>query len=226
TLGKVRLIYNGLTLKAPLNLAPNLSSSNKSRPFKIMALGRFDVTKGFDILISACKILEKQNFSFHLTLAGGGGVSLGLGRLEGELKAQTKNLGLEEYISFPGLIDHNQLPEILQSHDLFVAPCVIDKEGRRDGIPNTLIEAMSLGLPVVASNIHALPEIVIDQKTGLTVPEKDPLALAQAIYWMASHPKEAEIMGIAGKHHVEKLFNPNDNCLKLANLFKEAQGAL
>ncbi|MBQ9537503.1 MAG: glycosyltransferase family 4 protein [Desulfovibrionaceae bacterium] len=214
---KLRLIYNGLTL--PLeDVSPKIANYTKNRPLKILALGRFDVTKGFDVLILAASILKQQGRNISVTLAGGGGISMGLGKLEGNLKKLTHTLHLEDAISFPGLISHNDLPSLLKDHDIFAAPCVIDPQGRRDGIPNTVIEAMSYGLPVVASNINALPEVVIDHKTGLTVPAGDPKALACAIAWLADHPMDAAHMGEAGKAHATRLFDPKTNAKHLADL--------
>ena len=217
---KTHLIYNGLTLSENTS-SPHILSYSSKRPLALMALGRFDVTKGFDILIEACFLLNKK-IAVSLTLGGGGGIRMGLGKLEKELRALCAKRNLTEIVHFPGLISHNDLPEILAHHDIFVAPCVIDAEGRRDGIPNTVIEAMSQGLPVVASNIHALPEVVLNQKTGLTVPQKDPKALADAILWLAEHPEEAAAFGKAGMRHVQELFHSEKNAKQLADLLCSA----
>ena len=220
--GKVHLIYNSLTLKLTSNITPKIASYNKNRPLKIMALGRFDVTKGFDVLISATRILLDLGLNVEVTLAGGGGFSMGLGHLEGELRRLVAKLNLGAVVNFPGLISHNELPALLADHDLFACPCVIDKSGKRDGIPNTVIEALSVKLPVVSSNIHALPEVVQDKHTGLTVPPNDPKALASAIMWMAEHPQEAATFGENGAKYVQELFNPSTNCQKLADLLSLA----
>ncbi|MBQ7739204.1 MAG: glycosyltransferase family 4 protein [Desulfovibrionaceae bacterium] len=216
--GRVKLIYNSLTLKLAQDITPQIATYTKARSLKIMALGRFDVTKGFDVLISAIAILRDLGLNIHLTLAGGGGVSLGLGKLEGDLRRLVEKLNLTEIVSFPGLISHNELPNLLAAHDIFACPCVIDPSGRRDGIPNTVIEAMSAKLPIVSSNIHALPEVIQDQKTGLTVPPNDPKALANAIAWMANHPQEAARLGENAARHAQMLFDPKTNCQQLADL--------
>ena len=105
------------------------------------------------------------------------------------------------------------------AHDIFVAPCVIHASGRRDGIPNTVIEALSCAMPVVSSNIHALPEVVRNGETGLTVPPNDPEALADAIQWFMEHPDEARRMGRQGQELVRKMFDPEINSRSLAELF-------
>lgn len=119
----------------------------------------------------------------------------------------------------PGLISHNELPRILGEHDIFVAPCVVHASGRRDGIPNTVIEALAYGLPVVSTTVNALPEVVRDHDTGLAVAPGDPEALATAVLWLVEHPEEARRMGRNGARLARKMFDPHTNNLRLAELF-------
>ena len=104
------------------------------------------------------------------------------------------------------------------AHDIFVAPRVIHPSGKRDGIPNTVIEALSCGMPVVSSNIHALPEVVRNGETGLTVPPDDPEALADAIQWCMEHPDEARRLGRQGQELARKMFDPETNSRRLAEV--------
>ncbi|MBO4335919.1 MAG: glycosyltransferase family 4 protein [Desulfovibrio sp.] len=216
-LGKTALVYNSLTLPKT-SLDAEKPTKPQNGPWRLMALGRFDVTKGFDVLLRACGILRDQGLNFHLTLAGGGGVAMGLGGLEAELRKLTLELGLGDHVSFPGLISHDELPRLLLAHDIFVAPCVVDPMGRQDGIPNTVIEAMSMALPIVASNINALPEVVRHEETGLLVPPKDPKALAQAIRRLCEEPALCRQLGNHAAELARELFDPRKNCQSLANL--------
>ncbi|MBO4369559.1 MAG: glycosyltransferase family 4 protein [Desulfovibrio sp.] len=218
--GKTVLVYNSLTLDIPQTTVPAIASYHGERPLRLMALGRFDVTKGFDVLLKACALLRQKGLSFTLTLAGGGGIAMGLGKLEGELRSLTHTLGLDDCVSYPGLISHTELPRIMASHDIFLAPCVIDSSGRRDGIPNTVIEAMSMGLPVITTNIHALPEVIIDHETGLSVPPNDPASLCEAILTLANDPNLAVRLGNHAQEKAKKTFDPATNCKKVADLLK------
>lgn len=211
---KTRLVYNCLTLPKE-----ETSPARLKTPVRLLALGRFDVTKGFDVLLRACDILKQRRQQFTLTLAGGGGHLLGLGKEEKRLHTLCAQLGLENRVQFPGLVSHNELPHLLTAHDIFVAPCVVHASGRRDGIPNTVIEALSYGMPVVSSNIHALPEVVRNGETGLTVPPSDPEALADAVQWYIEHPDEARRMGKQGQQLVREMFDPEANSRMLAELF-------
>lgn len=220
--GKTRLVYNSLTLPVP---AASISRFRPGEAVRLLALGRFDVTKGFDVLLEACAILKKENFAFTLTLAGGGGKIMGLGDLSQKLLAMREALNLQAEVQMPGLISHDQLPLILAGHDIFIAPCVVHASGRRDGIPNTAIEALAFGLPVIATNVNALPEIIHNNETGLIVPQKDPAALASAIRQMASEPQRALEMGKNGAQLAKRLFDPKANALRLAAIFAEAHAS-
>ena len=188
-------------------------------PVRLLALGRFDVTKGFDVLLTACGILRDRGLNFSLTLAGGGGKVMGLGHLGAQLVKMRKDLGLEKQVDMPGLISHNELPRILDEHDIFVAPCVVHASGRRDGIPNTVIEALAYGLPVISTTVNALPEVVRHQDTGLAIPPGDSEALAEAVLRLVGHPEEARRMGRNGALLARDMFDPHTNNLRLAELF-------
>jgi len=111
------------------------------------------------------------------------------------------------------------LPGLMAAHDVFVAPCVVHCSGRRDGIPNTVIEALSQGLPVVASRVNALPEVVRHGQNGLLVPPGDAPALAEALCQLAEHPDEIPRMGAAGLELAREMFAPERNSRLLADIF-------
>ena len=86
-------------------------------------------------------------------------------------------------------------------------PCVTANDGDIDGIPVALMEAMSLGLPVISTTLSGVPELVEDGVSGILVPEKDPEALADAIEWIATHRVEARKIGMAGRKRVQENFS-------------------
>lgn len=214
---RLRLVYNSLSLEVD-----STAQVPMQPPVRLLAVGRFDITKGFDILLKACGILKERGRSFRLTLAGGGGTALGLGHMTQTILDLRKQLGLEKLVDLPGIVSHDQLPDLIRSHDIFLAPCVIHESGRRDGIPNTVIEAMSFGLPVIATNINALPEIVRDGETGLLIPQKDSVALAGAICRLMDNPEEARALGRRGAAFAADMFSPEKNGDRLATLFTES----
>lgn len=218
--GKTDLIYNSLTL-TPAPEAQRFASP----VLRLLALGRFDVTKGFDVLLEACAILKSMHVPFKLTLAGGGGKIMGLGDMDKLLLKRRKELDLEQEVIMPGLISHDELPKLLNSHDIFVAPCVVDPSGRRDGIPNTVIEALAFGMPVITTDINALPEIVQNGRTGITVPQKDAQALACAIAELGADPEKAIQLGRNGAALAASMFDPASNARRFAEMFKNTYSA-
>lgn len=212
--GKTHLVYNSLTLPADKSCPVRLET-----PIRLLALGRFDVTKGFDILLRACALLKARKLPFTLTLAGSGGHLMGLGKEDKLIAELRTELGLENCVQLPGLVTHNELPNLLMAHDIFVAPCVVHGSGRRDGIPNTVIEALSYGMPVISTTINALPEVVRHEQTGLAVPPGDPEALADAVQRLADHPDEARRLGEQGRRLAREMFDPETNSRMLAELF-------
>lgn len=217
---KTELIYNSLTI-TPAGKGERFAAS----PVRLLALGRFDVTKGFDILLRACGLLRQKNFPFRLTLAGGGGKLMGLGNLDKLLRDLRSDLKLEREVAMPGLVSHDELPQLLNSHDIFVAPCVVDASGRRDGIPNTVIEALAYGMPVVATNVNALPEIVRDGDTGVLVEPANPEALAAAIISLSSAPERAITLGKNGAALAASIFDPQENARRFAQMFRKAHAS-
>jgi glycosyltransferase involved in cell wall biosynthesis len=87
-----------------------------------------------------------------------------------------------------------------------VAPCRLASDGDQDGLPTVLMEAMSCGLPVVASAFAAIPELVVDGKTGRLVPPDAPVALARTLRRLFDRPREALRMGLRGREHVRRHF--------------------
>ena len=117
---RLRLVYNSLSLEVD-----STAQVPMQPPVRLLAVGRFDITKGFDILLKACGILKERGRSFRLTLAGGGGTALGLGHMTQTILDLRKQLGLEKLVDLPGIVSHDQLPDLIRSHDIFLAPCVI-----------------------------------------------------------------------------------------------------
>jgi glycosyltransferase involved in cell wall biosynthesis len=103
-----------------------------------------------------------------------------------------------------------------------VAPCVIGADGNRDRLPTVVVEAMALGVPVVATDVTGIPELVEDGRTGLLVPPHQPEALAAAIRRVLSEPAWADALVRAGRGRVEREFDLEANVARLRALLEEA----
>jgi glycosyltransferase involved in cell wall biosynthesis len=206
---KIKLVYNSLTLRAN-----GESDVRMASPVKLLAIGRFARTKGFDVLLKACALLRDQGFDLHLTLVGAGFFGPTLARL-------CRRLHLERHVDMPGFLSHDHLTYLLKTHDMLVVPSVVHASGDRDGIPNVIMEALSHRLPVVATDVCGIPEVIRHGETGLVVPQNAPAALAAAIRDMASDRGRALAMAAAGRDRVKAMFDPEANAEKLFEIFKE-----
>ncbi|GHU90622.1 colanic acid biosynthesis glycosyltransferase WcaL [Deltaproteobacteria bacterium] len=205
--GKVHLVYNSLTF---LGRAENRSPTQK--PFRLLAVGRFARTKGFPDLLTALARLRRERMPVCLTLVGDG-------RWRRKLHRLVDSLRLKDIVDLPGFVPHDQTREFMQSHDVLVVPSVVHDNGDRDGIPNVIMEALSCGMPVVATDVNGISEVIRDGKTGLLVPERNPTALAGAVRRMLEDRDRALSMARAGQALVERMFDRKTNTEALRNLY-------
>lgn len=211
---KIYGIYNGIA-SGPFKDAPVAMKP----PYQLLALGRFDRIKAFEVLLRACGILKESGLDFQLTLAGDGPRRL-------QLKYWTYRLGLKNHISYPGFIPHDRVSELFRSADIFVMSSAVHKSGDRDGLPTVIMEALMHRLPVVSTNVCGIPEVIINNETGLLVRQKDPQALADAIRKVISDRSAALEMAEKGRELVLKKFDPVANHGRIFDLFLEKASGL
>jgi len=169
------------------------------RALVITALGRLVGKKGFDVLIRAMPYILHRHPRARCIIVGSGPEAP-------RLRALAAHLSVSEQVIFPGSVPWNQVPTYLHLGDIFVAPSVHDA-GNLDGLPTVVLEAMAAGRPVVASNVAGLPLVVTHGKTGLLVPERDPVALAEAVSYLLQHPEIRRRFGEAGRQRVLQELN-------------------
>lgn len=204
---KVRLVYNNLTFRKVRPKARQFVP-----PYQILAIGRFVRTKGFPELLVAMARLRREGLPVKLTLVGDGSWARKLLKLR-------KNLHLEDCVDMPGFMPHDELENFHEKYDLLVVPSVIHKNGDRDGIPNVIMEALNGGMPVVATDVCGISEVIRPGETGLLVPQRDPAALANAIRQMLEDSVSAQKMAMNGKALVTSMFNTQKNTQALADLY-------
>lgn len=206
---KMHLTYNGVPLKAGQEAPVTMD-----QPYKLLALGRFVGKKGYDFLLHACKILKDSGTRFHLTLAGAGPRQMQLRRLAAKL-------GLTDDVSFPGFVQYDGVSDLFYATDIFLMPSVIHKSGDRDGIPTVIMEALMHRVPVIATDVSGISELIEDGTTGLLIPEKDPQAIADAVLRMTADRQAAIEMAERGRAKVLKRFNPEINHKKVLEIYQQ-----
>jgi len=118
---------------------------------------------------------------------------------------------LEGVVHFHGRLTRPQVAALLREADTVAAPSVPTRDGRREGIPVALMEAMASGVPVVASRLSGIPELVEDGHTGLLVPPADAAELARAIARLQASPALRNRLAAAGRAQVIQAFDLRAN---------------
>jgi len=164
------------------------------RPFRICHLKDHKPVYGADILIKALSTAIKAVPDIFLTIAG----------KENDYTVYLKRLvtkyNLEKHVSFAGHINHEKVYSFISTHHLMVMP------SRSEGFGVAAVEASACARPVIATNVGGIPEIVIDQKTGILVTSDDPKALAEAILKLANNIDLCDKMGREGREFVRQSY--------------------
>jgi len=134
-----------------------------------------------------------------------------------ELQALTEKLDIADQVSFKGFIEHTEVPAALSRFDLFVA-------SSSESFGVAVVEAMAMGLPVVATDADGFTEVVQDGVTGIIVPRKNSTALADAIYDMLTHPDCMHQMGKAGRERAVKLYEWEKNVDTMEEIYRRLSG--
>ncbi len=148
-----------------------------TRPFRFLQISSFREKKGHFYTLQAFSKLAEANpdLSWELILAG-------QGEKWDETRELAQALGLQDKVIFPGLVNRDQARDLMNQVNAFVHHSITDSRGDQEGIPNAIMEAMAMGLPVI-STLHAgIPELVTEEENGWLVAEKDVPAYAQALY--------------------------------------------
>lgn len=209
----VELVHHGLAFDAAGVRSPPVTE----RPVRLLTVGRAVPKKGFDDLLRALAALP-ATCDWRLAHIGGG-------PLLPDLKRQADELGLSERIEWRGACDEDEVHQAYRDADLFVLASRVTADGDRDGIPNVLVEAMSHGLPVVATAAGAIPEL-ISKETGVLVAPGDPAALSAALAALIGDPSRRHALGQAGQKHVRAEFPASRGQDRIATLLTGSLCAL
>jgi colanic acid/amylovoran biosynthesis glycosyltransferase len=204
---RVVRIYNGIDLDAFAASIPRL------REPRVVGVGRLVEKKGFDHLVDAMGVLARQERMVRLDL-------IGAGPDEGALRQRVAALGLDDRVTFHGPLPQNLTRDLIRGAAVLAAPCVIGRDGNRDGLPTVVLEGLALGTPVVTTPVTGIPEAVIDGETGLLVPEGDPGALAAAVCRLIDDPGLSCGLAAAGRRHAERHFDSRRNTAQLLELMR------
>lgn len=209
---KVVVIHNGCDLKrfepygaAPTGLKRSLGFS-EGDPVLIV-IGRLEPQKGHQVLLNALVAIRREFPRVRL-------VSVGEGSLRAELEKLVNALGLRESVRFAGY--QSNVPDWLRLSDVAVLPSFYE------GLPIVAIESLAAGKPMVATAVDGTPEVIVDGKTGLTVPPGDPQRLADAICRLLRDPALRQSLGRAGRRWVLERFSQERQVQETQELYLRA----
>lgn len=158
----------------------------------IVSTGALVERKGYHALIQAVQHLHHNGLQPHALICGEGA-------LRASLEAEVQALGLVSHIHFIGFCSN--IPAYLAAADVFVHVPVWE------GLGVAVIEALAAGLPVIASQVGGIPELIKDQSTGLLIPPQNPIALANALRRLLDSPGFAQALGQAGQAYTQEYFD-------------------
>jgi glycosyltransferase involved in cell wall biosynthesis len=164
----------------------------------LLFTGRLIQRKGVEFLVESLPhILAKRKV--RLVITGDGD------RRDG-IAALVRRLGLEDVVDLLGFVSQERLRELYASSDVYVLPAVYDDGGDTEGLGVPLIEAALHGLPIVATGIGGIIDVVRDRETGLWAPERDPLGIANAVLEVLEDPDLASSLGEAAREYAQERF--------------------
>lgn len=206
---QLKHIYNGIdiisykrtkTTRAEKRIELGLGKDD----FVCATVGRLVPVKGHQYLIEAIKKVVNKIPSAKFLFIGDG-------ELMPDLLTQTKSLGLCKNIFFLGA--RSDIAEILNCIDIFLLPSL------NEGFGIVLVEAMAMKRPVIATNVGGVPEIVVNETTGILLPPKDPEAFSSAIIRLYDTPEISMKMGLAGYNRARRLFDITTTVTEFESLY-------
>jgi glycosyltransferase involved in cell wall biosynthesis len=163
----------------------------------VVAAGRLVRKKGFEYLIDALPLLRTPKV--HLVIAGAGD-------LDDELKRRASDRQVADRVHFPGNLPQDTVGAWFSAADVVAVPSVRDDSGNVDGLPNTLLEGLASGTPIVTTAAGGIGGVVEHDRSALVVAERDPRGLAGAIDALLADAGRRERLGCAGRTLVDERF--------------------
>jgi glycosyltransferase involved in cell wall biosynthesis len=201
-INRVHIHHDRATVRATLGLDNETTA--------ILAIGRLVHVKAFDVLIEAVSRLRSSIKKIRLFIAGDG-------PLRAQLEAQRNSLDLQDQISFLGF--RNDILDLLHASDIFVL------SSRHEGIPMTLLEAMALGLPIIATKVGGVQEVIIHDESGIVIPPNNSHEIARACERIISNTRFGRALGTKATERLKREYSGSVFCERLCKLYEMVSGS-
>jgi glycosyltransferase involved in cell wall biosynthesis len=207
--GPLTVIHNGIA-RASVTTPRHVPSPHMAGPqvFLGIMVARMDGRKGHHTLVRSLHQLKETGISVRVLVVGDG-----IDRTNIEERAREYGLGHED-LQFLGR--RSDIEDLLSAADFFVLPSDIE------GVPMAILEAMAHGLPIIASKVGGIPEVIDDERDGLLIPPGDPPALAAAIQRLASDTMLRRSLGSAALARVSREFSLKVMASKYDRVYADA----
>jgi glycosyltransferase involved in cell wall biosynthesis len=206
--GLIRTVYEGMDI-AHFRRHENSRSPIPGAPVVVGTLAHLSPEKGIDQLIKAAALIPDVGSRIRFVIVGEG-------KCRADLEQQVIASGLDKCFQFAGFQEHTR--DFLEKFDIFVLPSL------SEGLSSAILSAMASGLPVVATNVGGIPELVQEGENGLLVPSSNPAALAKAIARLADDPAERSRMGQRGRMLIEEKFTLERKIVETERLCRSLLG--
>ncbi len=192
----------------------NAPESDPTAPIRLAFAARLDHVKGLTILLDAMAQVNRDRRAaglpeVHLEVAGDG-------PKRADFESHARKVGLADAVQFLGYVSQADVADLLARSDIYVLPSFAE------GVPVSLMEPQASGIPVIATQVGGVSELVIDGETGFVVPPGDVDALATCIQKLADDRTLRTQLGTAGRKIVVEHFNSEEEARRLAALFRAA----
>jgi glycosyltransferase involved in cell wall biosynthesis len=204
---RLRLVRNGLELAR----FPYRDPRPVGTTVRVAAVGRLVEKKGFQHLLPALASLIGSGVRADVRIAG-------TGMMANELQSTIEELGLSRHVRMLGPQTQDQIHELLDWADVFVAPCIVGSDGNADGIPTVLLEAMATGTPCVSTAVTGIPEVIRDGSTGVLVEPGDPALLVEAIRRITSPATDRTLLARNARALIEREYDAGRQAAALRRL--------
>jgi glycosyltransferase involved in cell wall biosynthesis len=208
---KFSLIYHGVNLKDFRSVPGAATNSIPENPI-ILSVGRLVEKKGFHDLLQALLVVKENGQQFRCTIYGDG-------PLRRQLESWIEEHGMAGEIVLAGDRTQEELISVFQKANLFALTPVQTQDGDRDGIPNVLLEAMAVGLPVVTTEVAGIPELVKNNENGFLYQSHDVEGISSGILELLRNSEKRKQLGAAASKTVAEQFDINQAAAHLKALF-------